>query len=308
MPLPRPGKVSSIPESQPTKQESLPALEQREERAPDLVQPQETPAQSFGGAQQAKPAEDPPPWTDPSAKADAPALVPPSPDDEEAEVQVSHDQPAQVVNVPATQASPVGGSMPAPSPMGQVVGGSVTGSLAEMGFDGLDLGSNFGAFASVTLKDDRYKTTDGDDLGPTFACVIHDSKAKWIVKSSNDKEADFKYTTDKVHDTSGTPLEVSFNAWRQKGIMPGEPVWKPYLDVTAQLFDPVKKELGQVVLLQIPETSIARLKGYITTCALNGHHPNTVITQVYLGQKVTSVKHPFHPWAFKTWAKLSAFV
>jgi hypothetical protein len=174
-----------------------------------------------------------------------------------------------------------------------------------MGFEGLELGSGFGAFATVTLKDDNFSTTDGDKLGQTFACVIHDSKPKWVVKSSDGRDAEFKYTTDRVHDTSGRPLETIFKIWRAQGLMQGDPIFKAYLDVTAQLVDVNKKELGQVVILQIPQTSIERLKGYLTNLALAGLSQHDVITQVYLGQKVTSTKHPFWPWALKKWGLLS---
>jgi hypothetical protein len=60
-----------------------------------------------------------------------------------------------------------------------------------------------------------------------------------------------------------------------------------------------------VVILQIPQTSIEKLKGYLTQLALQGRMPSEVITQVGLGQKVTSVDYPFWPWNFRKWGDLS---
>jgi len=300
MALPRPGRVARIPEALPTGRESLPEL--AEEQAPPLGIPpvvdEAPPALSPTFSRQAEPADDVP-W-------DAPEFAP------EAEVEVV-EPPAAHQPYVAPAAHPVASvqaqTVPSTSPMGQMTSpaaaGNVNQVLANMGFEGLELGMGFGAFPTVVLKDDVFITSDGDKLGSTFACVIHTSKPKWIVKSSSANDAEFKYTKDKVNDTSGRPLETIFKIWKAQGLLTGDPIWKPYLDVTAQLVDVNKKEMGQVVILQVPETSIERFKGYLTMLAIEGVVPASVITQVYLGQKVTSTKFPFWPWAYKKWALVS---
>ena len=300
MPLPRPGqkpgaaRVQPIPEAAHTGRESLPEMDAVEdtERAPPLgripATQQEEAAPPLGGPfkETRGAVEEAPPWDD----AEGVDLA----DEEIVQVQETPRVPAAVAGLPAEGVRSAG--------LPTRAGDPVTRQLAESGFDGLDLGSGFGAFPNVVLKDDVFSTTDGDKLGETFACIIHSSRPKWIVKSSDQKDAEFKYTYDKETDTQGRPLSKIYKIWRAQGLMDGEPVFRSYLDVTAQLVDVSRKELGSVVLLQIPQTSIERLKGYLTNLMVQGLKPSGVITQVYLGQKVTSVKHPFWPWAFKKYS------
>lgn len=306
MPLPRPGaKVTRIPEANPTGRETTGSLAAAAQSA-SLVMPEVLPPLDEPAVEEISPA-----FHGQRGEPTTSAL-PPWEGAEAAEEEVVVDQtkaPPAAVQPTATHAPAV--IPPRPQTVAAVVDaprGGIEARLAEQGFEGLDLGAGFGAFPSVVLKDDRFSTSDGDPLGQSFFCVIHGSKPKWIVKANDtDKKADYKYTRDKVNDTSGIPLTEAFAEWRKKGVMRGEPVWKPYLDVTAQLVSVEKRELGQVVILQIPQTSIEKIRGYLIQIGLQGFSPAEVITQVGLGQKVTSVDYPFWPWHFKKWGPLSRF-
>jgi hypothetical protein len=170
-------------------------------------------------------------------------------------------------------------------------------ALANEGFEGLDMG--FGSFPVVRLQETTFSTSDGDSLGNTFVCVMHTSKKKYLLKCEDSNEAEeFVYSYDKITTTSGKKQIADVRAeWATKGWT--NPVWKDYVDITAQLVDLEARELGTVVLLSIPQSSNSRLSGYLTTQLVKGRHISQVITQVYPGQKVTSGKFPFHPWAFK---------
>lgn len=327
MPLPlRPGsQARPIAAAAAAVRETLPELTENPAPSLGVPSPEEMAAQAktdappgyaFAGQPGATPSTDPLPAGAGIDFAARPTLSAPARQPVE---QVHSDEPeARVVEdrAPAQAAFPVTATPAplalaagqAPSVVAQVSAQPVNmnAALAQMGFEGLENGSGFGAFPTVTLKDDMFSTSDGEKLNQTFACIIHGSKAKYIVKASNDKDAEFKYTPDKVNDSSGRPLAVTFNIWRAQGKMPGEPIFKAYLDATAQLFDVTSREMGPVVLLQIPETSIERFKGYLQTLLISGTAPSSVITQVYLGNKVTSVKHPFWPWAFKKWGTLAS--
>jgi hypothetical protein len=175
------------------------------------------------------------------------------------------------------------------------IGGGVASELEQQGFEGLEYG--FGSFPMITLQNDgTYQSSDGGSLGSDFYCCILGSKPKWIYKNDQKGPAeDFFYTFDREFSNGGEPVQDILEGWRQRG-------WahevKKYLDVQAQLVSN-DEDNGELVLLSIPPTSIAKFSGYLATVAGRHHRQvNEVITHVTLGDKVTKVKYPFHPWAF----------
>lgn len=207
-------------------------------------------------------------------------------------------QPTAPAQVPQAPVPSVGTSMTAT--------GGILGGLQEEGFDGLEMG--FGAFPTVKLQGETFSTSEEESLGNTFACVIHGSRKKYFLKCKDSQDAEeFVYTYDKQVTSGGKPIADILQAWAEKGWT--KPVWKEYLDVTAQIVEIQSRSLGKVVLLSIPKTSNARLTGYLTTLKVGqGLSPSEVITQIYPGQKITSVKFPFHPWAFKQYIKVVDFI
>ena len=184
--------------------------------------------------------------------------------------------------------------------------GNIMQELEAAGFEGLRIG--IGAFPFVKLQGETFTTSEGESLGQTFVCVIHTSKSKKFYKCRDDQNAEeFFYTYDDVMTTANKQVQDILADWANRGWT--QPVVKNYLDVTAQLVDLNTRELGGMVLLSVPDTSNPRFSGYITTLAATHRcMPNQVVTQIYPGQKVTSVKFPFHPWAFRYYAKVSDVV
>lgn len=181
-------------------------------------------------------------------------------------------------------------------------GNKVLEDLAGAGFEGLDIG--FGSFPVIRLQDQSFSTSDGDVIGSTFLCVVHASRTKWLYKADDSKDTDdFVYSYDQQYTTAGRPIEEVTAEWEAKGFT--EPVWKKYIDVTAQMVDANTRSLGNVVILSVPNNSVPRLTGYLTTILLGQRlQPNEVITQVMPGQRVTSAKKPFYPWAFKLYCRV----
>ena len=179
--------------------------------------------------------------------------------------------------------------------LAQAAGGAI-GALAEDGFEGLDLG--FGAFPIVVLQNTGdFTSSEGAEFGTEFDCIVMNSREKFICKNTKaDKDdEDFFYSYDKEFATNGDPATKRIGEWAEKG---WGYEWKPYLDVAAQL---VGGEYdGELVMFSIPKTSIARFSGYLATVKMKaGVAPNGVVTRVYRGDKITKVKYPFFPWAFK---------
>jgi len=211
---------------------------------------------------------------------------------------------------PAAAAPPaVAEKPPVPSGMQHMpagtaaAGGKVLQELAEEGFEGLDIG--FGSFPVVRLQDTNFSTNDDEALGSEFYCVIHASRTKWLLKAEDDNKCnEFVYSHDQEFTTSGKAISEVLAEWKAKGY--DSPVWKKYLDVTAQRFNKDDRTIGDVVILSIPNNSVNRLTGYLTTVKLGkGLAPSAVVTHVHLGQKVTNAVKPFYPWAFKLYAPLS---
>jgi len=280
---------ATVVDTTPPQQTPPPAAQQQ---TPPPAQQVHTPPQQTPPPQQAAPAQvtpppaqqTPPPQTQAPVQQAVPQQMPPQ--------QMA---PAPQQTAPATQ--PPGAAGPAGS---LIAGpGGIAQALVNEGFEGLEMG--FGSFPVVRLQESTFSTSDGDNLGNTFVCILHGSRKKWLCKceDSNDAE-EFIYSYDQVNTTGNRLVTDVLSEWAAKGWT--SPVWKQYTDVTAQMVDLTNRELGGVVILSIPHTSNSRLSGYITTLCVKGRHSNQVITQVYPGQRVTSGKFPFHPWAFKEYA------
>ena len=243
---------------------------------PDEVQAAPAPAP------QAAPAPAPAPTqTAPVAQEQAAAIV--AAQAAPAPAPVAVDNPP--TQVPATR-TPAATAL-APSGVG--------GALEESGFHGLDFG--FGSFPMITLQNDgTYQSSEGGSLGSDFYCILLGSTPKWIYKNDQKGPAeDFFYTFDREFSVQGEPIDDILAGWKQKG---WEHEVKKYLDVQAQLVTD-DDDNGTIVLLSVPPTSITKFSGYAATVA--GRHKrnlSAVITHVTLGDKVTKVKYPFHPWAF----------
>jgi len=222
------------------------------------------------------------------------------------EAEVSNAKPQRPVAVSEAKPQRPDAEAAAPSVVGKsrglapIAGGAI-GALAEDGFEGLDLG--FGAFPIVVLQNTGdFTSSEGAEFGTEFDCIVMNSREKFICKNTKaDKdEEDFFYSYDKESATNGEPATKRIGEWAEKG---WGYEWKPYLDVAAQL---VGGEYdGELVMFSIPKTSIARFSGYLATVKMKAQvPPSGVITRVYRGDKITKVKYPFFPWAFKMVSKL----
>ena len=239
-----------------------------------------------------------------AAPAPAPAAAAPAP--APAPVQTAPVAQEQAAAVVATQAAPSAAPVAVANPPTQVpatrtpaatsVATSGVGSaLEEAGFAGLDFG--FGSFPMITLQNDgTYQSSEGGSLGSDFYCQLLGSTPKWIYKNDQKGPAeDFFYTFDREFSVQGEPIDNILQEWKAKG---WEHEVKKYLDVQAQLVTN-DEDNGSIVLLSIPPTSITKFSGYAATVAGRYNRDlSTVITHITLGDKVTKVKYPFHPWAF----------
>lgn len=237
-----------------------------------------------------------------------PADPPPAPDEvtsQEANT-ASAAQAATQVAAPATTAPVPAAEAQLPAERAQantaLVNSSATTQqqLEDMGFEGLNFG--FGSFPIISLQNEgHFESSEGGSLDQEFYCVLGASKNKFIYKNNaQGKDEDFCYSYDQEFAVSGERLDDIIAAWKANGYTFEK---KPYLDVQATLRTNDEDD-GTLILLSVPKTSIPRFSGYVATQMAQGKVPSSYMTRVYMGDKVTKVKHPFYPWAFKFYADL----
>ena len=181
--------------------------------------------------------------------------------------------------------------------------------LANEGYEGLELG--FGAFPSIVLNSEgQLQTGDGKLLGDHIIGTVDASKQKFLVKNTkcDKREEDFFYVFDqnwatnpKAIDSQGRNPHDKIKEWEAKGW--GYEV-KKYLDLCVILTRPATEASGveilsegDMVLVQIPKTSISRFSGYAARAGLAALR--SVPTKFSVGQKITGVDYPYYPWDFR---------
>lgn len=181
--------------------------------------------------------------------------------------------------------------------------------LSKEGFEGLELG--FGAFPTIVLNSEgQMQTGDGKVLGDSFFGTVDASKQKFLVKNTKceKRDEDFFYVFDQnwannqnALDSQGRNAHEKIKEWEGKGW--GYEV-KKYLDLCVILTTAATTPAGEIildegdmVLAQIPKTSIARFSGYAARLGLNGLRSQP--TKFMVGQKITGVDYPYYPWDFR---------
>lgn len=185
-------------------------------------------------------------------------------------------------------------NLPAVKTTSQVMtkGGKFEDQMAGQGFEGLEVG--FYSYTTVKLANEgRFETGEGVELGKTLKVQLMESKRKFVFNNSEDENvAEFSY--DRIHNTRGELLAPIFAEWAETG---GHEIEKKYLDVTCAV---VEGELeGEIVILSVSPSGVAKFTGYLGKLNYAGKDLRKVVTECFVGPKVTTVPKPFYPWAFR---------
>ena len=143
-------------------------------------------------------------------------------------------------------------------------------------------------------------TGDDEEVGKSIKFTIAQSRAKFVYSNGADDAEDEKtvFSYDQETSTDGKPLEQMFDKWRQEGFDVEGP--KKYLDVIVLVQDENIPELDStMVTLSVPPSGIARFSGYMLNLKHQGKDYRSIITEAYVGKKVTKTKNAFYPWMFK---------
>ena len=171
-------------------------------------------------------------------------------------------------------------------------GGKFEDQMADQGFEGLEVG--FYSYTTVKLANEgRFETGEGVELGKSLKVKLMESKRKFVFNNSEDENvAEFSY--DRLHNTKGELLQPIFDEWAQEG---GRQIEKKYLDVTCAI---IEGELaGEIVILSVSPSGVAKFTGYVGKLNYAKLDLREVVTECYVGSKVTTVPKPFYPWAFR---------
>ena len=170
--------------------------------------------------------------------------------------------------------------------------GKFESDMADDGFGGLEVG--FYSFTVVKLATEgRFEDADDNDLGKSLFVNLMESKRKWAYNNSEDENvAEFSY--DRLTNAKGELLAPILKEWEDLG---GKVTEKKYLDVTCNV---VAGDLeGEVLILSVSPSGVQKFTGHMGKLTYANKNPREVVTEVYVGPKVTSVPKPFYPWAFR---------
>lgn len=192
-------------------------------------------------------------------------------------------------------------------------GGSAAESrLAEDGMEGLTVGGM--SFDSIKLPGEGQFLIGQDDeeLGKSFKCVIQQSRARFVVRQSNDQDAEMFYSYDAdqfaktgvITNTEGQDMSETIQEWKEDGYDEA-PVIKKYLEVMAIFIDEDENgEPGErdrmMVMLSIPPASVQRFSGFIyQQRMMKKQKQHEFVTECLVGKKVKKDSNSFFPWNFK---------
>ena len=171
-------------------------------------------------------------------------------------------------------------------------GGSFESEMASEGFEGLEEG--FHSYVTVKLAvEGNFQNSEAEDLGKSLKVNLLGSKAKYSYTTSHDDDV-VEFSYDQQTNAKGEDLNPILDEWIAEG---GEVSTKKYLDVMAEV---VEGDLdGEVVMLSVSPSGVQKFTGYMRKVMRKGLNPEQIVTEIYVGNKVTTVKKPFYPWAFR---------
>jgi len=172
--------------------------------------------------------------------------------------------------------------------------------MAEDGFEGLTLGGL--SFEQIKLPGEGQFLIGQDDeeLGQEFDCVIQGTRARYVVRQSDDQDAEMFYSYDPngLTNTEGQDMADTLQEWKEEGFE--RPVIKKYIEAMAIMIDEGGERDRMMVMLSIPPASVQKFSGFLAQQKMmKGAKPNEFITKCVVGKKVKKDKNSFFPWAFK---------
>ncbi len=177
-------------------------------------------------------------------------------------------------------------------------------TMADSGFEGLELTGM--SFDRIKLHEGQFKIgSDEEELGQEFDCVLHNSRALYVVRQSTDNDAESFYSYDQKGQTftDGTSAREKLEDWAEDGYGGEESPLdiREYVECTATLVNRDDEHDQSMVMLSIPPASKARLGGVAAQAytKMKGALLSDVVVRCQVGKKIGEGQKAFRPWVFK---------
>jgi hypothetical protein len=180
-------------------------------------------------------------------------------------------------------------------PDGFPQGGTMTEIFASIGFEGIST-DGFGIMPIITLTQGEFQK-DKQVIDQEFYAKILSSRPKYLYSYGDygDKNnSGLFYTYDKVHNANddNSTLEDFYQLAQVNG---KQVTMTEYYEV-----DSIMLANNEAVKLSVPKRgSGSAFVKFLTQCAANRRRPQDAVVKIKRGDKVTSGKQAFYPWAFE---------
>lgn len=212
--------------------------------------------------------------------------------------QVANPSSAVAVAEPTSRAVSVSVSEQRSNAMTQF-----TQEQAAAGFEGMDLTSF--SFDRIKLHEGTFKLGQEDeDLGTSLQVVIMGTRRLYVVRQSDDNDAESYYSYDPKGQTmtDGSSAEAKLAEWLDEGYGTAEAPLdiREYLEAMATLVNRDDERDQEMVMLSIPPASKARLSGVAFQAKSRlGLDLGGVVIECQVGKQAGEGTKKFRPWVFK---------
>lgn len=171
---------------------------------------------------------------------------------------------------------------------------------AEQGFEGLAIDSF--SFDRIKLDDGEFLLgSDEESLGTEFDFRALKSRPIYVVRQSDDKDAESFYSYDPAGQThtDGNSAKETLDKWKEQGYGDAEHPLdiRQYLEIFALMIG--GKHDGEMVSLSIPPSSRTRFGGKAAEAQMRfGLGTGQVVFKASVGKKVGEGNTAFKPWSF----------
>lgn len=179
-----------------------------------------------------------------------------------------------------------------------------TKQQADMGFEGLELSGM--SFDRIKLHEGQFKLgSEETELGTDIQVVIHSTRKIFVVRQSEDNDAESFYSYDPQGKTftDGSSAEEKLADWLDDGYGTQDAPLdiREYLEAMSTMVNRDDEFEGTMVMLSIPPASKARMAGVAAQAytRFKGATLDQVVVQCSVGKKIGEGQKAFRPWVFK---------
>lgn len=168
----------------------------------------------------------------------------------------------------------------------------------EQGFEGMDLTGM--SFDRIKLHEGQFKLGQEETpIGTDFECVIQATRRLYVVRQSDDNDADAFYSYDPEGKTNTDGSESKLEEWKEDGYEETIEI-KEYMEAVALLVNRDDEFDQMMVMLSVPPASRARVAGAAAQAQfrLKAKNLSEVVVRASVGKQVGTGTKAFKPWNF----------